>query len=63
MSGNEKIRTFRKKLVKLKPFKEHTIKNKYMHHNKIITSNRLYKIDNDDYLIAENSNELLNENI
>ena len=63
MSGNEKIKTFRRKIGVIKDFPGHTIKNKYIYHNKIVTSNRLYKIDNDDYLIGENSNELLNENI
>ena len=63
MSGKETIKALRKKISLNKGILDNTIKNKYIYHNKIINSNSLYKIENDDDIICEYSNELLNENI
>ena len=65
MSSNEAIKILRKKITSNINVPDNTIKNNhiYHNHNKIINSNNLYKIDNEDDLMCEYSNELLNENI
>ena len=63
MSGKETMKTLRKKMINISDISNNSFKKKILFHNKLLNSNNLYKIDNDEDFICEYSNELLNENI